>query len=364
MRGGELAQTARVHRGLGLLFLGAVGAALRSGRMEDRVRGRLRGVLLLDQRELALHLHEQVAHGRAPLRVERPAGPSRGGRIEQGVKVSARVEGGADSDAIWALGGSGSSRAGEARRGPKRGSRLGGSSTRSRASTHTCDMSPPPAPRARPATPLPRATGATPDLEKPPYTEARNNERARTDPCVAPVKRFRTLTDGSSNCRGRRRAHARARPGPADSRVLLARDRSTARSGAERATSASPRSPSRSARARAAFPRRDIVVVAPHRARVATREDAWHARARPWTFPRSGRLLRGKARVPSAGASDATRTPPPRPRASRPPLSTRRTAATRKRRQSHATWRRCAAATKNREKISGKRRALARVPSS
>ena len=115
--------------------------------------------------------------------------------------------------------------------------------------------------------------------------EARNHERARTDPCVAPVKRFRTLTDGSSNRRGRRRAHARARPGPADSRVLLARDRSTARSRAERATSASPRSPSRSARARAAFPRRDIVVVAPHRARVATREDAWHARARPWTPP-------------------------------------------------------------------------------
>ena len=137
-----------------------------------------------------------------------------------------------------------------------------------------------------------------------------------------------------AHTRARATGFSRLERGVAEARVLLARDPSTARHGSERATFASPRSTSRSARERAASPRKDISSSrggTPHRARV---EDAWHARGRPWILPPSGRLFEGKRLVSNAGTSDATRTPPPRLPVRRrgEPKRPRRTAATRRKR--------------------------------
>ena len=187
------------------------------------------------QRELALHLRAGRAWTR-PLRVERPAGPSRGGRIEQGVKVSARVEGGL---ADMSLGGERLESRGEARRGPKRGSRLGDVLVAlARARTTVCENGPHLSGRELD----PRGSGLR-DSARLPCAKGHPIARDVNWQNVAgPVRRVgaaagcRTLTDGSSNCRVCERTRG-ACPGPG-TRAFYSRgtDRRPP-SGAERATS-------------------------------------------------------------------------------------------------------------------------------
>ena len=165
---------------------------------------------------------------------------------------------------------------GGARREPKRGSRFGGSSTRARAGTHTCDMSPPPAPRARPATPLPRATGATPDLAQPRFGRSaflfwEPTCAPRADFARKKAKRFRALTRRQATV-GVDVAHTRARDRFRQTRRTLSvasgarsaraiTDRRVSRRGAERATHAALSKRSRARR----FPEKKGIIVVKRR---------------------------------------------------------------------------------------------------